>query len=129
MPIHIGMEYTSSEKKKLTIEYSRLRILNYTSPADFGKFLEAIKSEAIAVTYLGYGDHSVSTEEKSPEYGKLESFFRNRTTEFFKVQGIIKIGGNPADFYMESEVAKNNRHNLRIYSERAVADALEDLLK
>lgn len=129
MPIHIGMEYTSSEKKKLTIKYSHLRILNYTSPADFSKFLEAIKSEVIAVTYLGYGEHGVSTEEKSPEYGKLESFFRNRTNEFFKVQGLIKIRGNPSEFYVESEIAKDARHNLRIYSESAVADALEDLFK
>jgi hypothetical protein len=129
MPIRIGVEYTSSEKKKLTIEYGRLRILSYESPADFSKFLEAVKDEVISVTYLGYGAHSVSTEEKSPEYEKLESFFRNRTNEFFKVQGLIKIKGNPLEFYIESEVAKDIPHNLRIYSESAVADALEDLLK
>jgi hypothetical protein len=129
MPIRIGVEYTSSEKKKLTIKYSLLRILSYKSPVDFGKFLEAVKSGDISVTYLGYGEHGVSIEEKSPEYSKLESFFRNRINEFFKVQGIIEIRGNPADFYIESEIAKDAQHNLRIYSESAVADALEDLLK
>jgi hypothetical protein len=129
MPIHIGMEYTSGEKKKFTIKGGYLRILSYTSPADFGKFLEAVKDEVISITYLGYGAHSVLTEEKSPEYEKLESFFRNRTNEFFKVQGTIEIRGNPTDFYIESEVAKDMPHNLRIYSESAVADALEDLLK
>jgi len=141
MPFNMSGEYNpKTGTKKLTIEYhsERLKIIKYDAPADFSKFLDAVKKGVkevggVSISYLGHGAGHIETEHNPPKYETLDRFLRNRTDTFFKIAGTITLVADgkqkPEDFYIESEISKFTPHNLRLYSEPEVAKQLELLLK